>query len=450
LGRDSRPIAGASSARSPACRSRTERRRSDERLLHFIERRAALDRLDLRAFHEHREIEAAGTATPSTTACSSRTGPARSFARAVEAELTYAAAPRRARARRRLGARARPLRRLIAARCISARHADRLAHARARPRGEHTRRGVSPTSLAQTAGRCSGATRPFRLAGRSRSCARFGLYGARESCGRACAAAHAAGRRRRRVRLPLLAMLVKARRSSVERSATLDEVQEAFIERAASSAASARRASADDAPALAENPDPRRRHRHYLSGICRCAPTPIIEAVKLAARRESGLAGIRDGARTTNTCADDSSASKNSFTLSNQPLARGWRALSCWLMASNSRRIGAGAREVDRRPPTGRRGRPVLAAHALSPSRAGGTSARSGVSAGSGSSPSVERRDEISPPTRALLMGDRHLAMQVVVSRVKTWVRLVAPARRGPGGPPFTPAASPERRTAPS
>ena len=57
---------------------------------------------------------------------------------------------------------------------------------------------------------------------------------------------------------------------------------------ARSNAASARRASSMMAQAIAgaNNPDPRRRIRHYLSGnLCRCAAYPeIIEAVQLAAK----------------------------------------------------------------------------------------------------------------------------------------------------------------------
>jgi carbon-monoxide dehydrogenase small subunit len=119
----------------------------------------------------------------------------------------------------------------------------------------------------------------------------FGLYGARESCGQGlcgCCTVLVEG-----VAVSgclYLATLVEgAQVETVERSATLDEVQEAFIERAAFQCGFCTPGFVlMTRQLLAENPDPSEDEiRHYLSGnLCRCAAYPeIIEAVKLAARK---------------------------------------------------------------------------------------------------------------------------------------------------------------------
>jgi aerobic carbon-monoxide dehydrogenase small subunit len=119
----------------------------------------------------------------------------------------------------------------------------------------------------------------------------FGLYGARESCGQGlcgCCTVLVEG-----VAVSgclYLATLVEgAQVETVERSATLDEVQEAFIERAAFQCGFCTPGFVlMTRQLLAENPDPTEDDiRHYLSGnLCRCAAYPeIIEAVKLAARK---------------------------------------------------------------------------------------------------------------------------------------------------------------------
>jgi carbon-monoxide dehydrogenase small subunit len=119
----------------------------------------------------------------------------------------------------------------------------------------------------------------------------FGLYGARESCGQGlcgCCTVLVDG-----VAVSgclYLATLVEgAQVETVERSATLDEVQEAFVERAAFQCGFCTPGFVlMTRQLLAENPDPSEDDiRHYLSGnLCRCAAYPeIIEAVKLAARK---------------------------------------------------------------------------------------------------------------------------------------------------------------------
>src|SRR5919198_5240688 len=78
---------------------------------------------------------------------------------------------------------------------------------------------------------------------------------------------------------------------TVERSATLDEVQEAFIERAAFQCGFCTPGFVlMTRQLLAENPDPSEDEiGHYLSGnLCRCATYPeIIEAVKLTAKKRT-------------------------------------------------------------------------------------------------------------------------------------------------------------------
>jgi aerobic carbon-monoxide dehydrogenase small subunit len=119
----------------------------------------------------------------------------------------------------------------------------------------------------------------------------FGLHGARESCGQGlcgCCTVLVDG-----VAVSgclYLATLVEgAQVETIERSATLDEVQEAFIERAAFQCGFCTPGFVlMTRQLLAENPDPSEDEiRHYLSGnLCRCAAYPeIIEAVKLAARK---------------------------------------------------------------------------------------------------------------------------------------------------------------------
>jgi len=120
----------------------------------------------------------------------------------------------------------------------------------------------------------------------------FGLFGARESCGQGlcgCCTVLVDG-----VAVSgclYLATLVEgAQVETVERSATLDEVQEAFIERSAFQCGFCTPGFVlMTRQLLAENPDPSEDEiRHYLSGnLCRCAAYPeIIEAVKLAARKK--------------------------------------------------------------------------------------------------------------------------------------------------------------------
>ena len=119
----------------------------------------------------------------------------------------------------------------------------------------------------------------------------FGLFGARESCGQGlcgCCTVIVDG-----VAVSgclYLATLVEgAQVETVERSATLDEVQEAFIERAAFQCGFCTPGFVlMTRQLLAENPDPSEDEiRHYLSGnLCRCAAYPeIIEAVKTAAKK---------------------------------------------------------------------------------------------------------------------------------------------------------------------
>jgi len=119
----------------------------------------------------------------------------------------------------------------------------------------------------------------------------FGLFGARESCGQGlcgCCTVLVDG-----VAVSgclYLATLVEgAQVETVERSATLDEVQGAFIERSAFQCGFCTPGFVlMTRQLLAENPDPSEDEiRHYLSGnLCRCAAYPeIIEAVKLAAKK---------------------------------------------------------------------------------------------------------------------------------------------------------------------
>src|ERR671936_1929133 len=119
----------------------------------------------------------------------------------------------------------------------------------------------------------------------------FGLYGARESCGQGlcgCCTVLVDGVAVSGC-LYLATLAEGAQVETVERSATLDEVQEAFIERAAFQCGFCTPGFVlMTRQLLAENPDPSEEDiRHYLSGnLCRCAAYPeIIEAVKLAAKK---------------------------------------------------------------------------------------------------------------------------------------------------------------------
>jgi len=122
----------------------------------------------------------------------------------------------------------------------------------------------------------------------------FGLYGARESCGQGlcgCCTVLVDGVAVSGC-LYLATLAEGAQIETVERSATLDEVQEAFIERAAFQCGFCTPGFVlMTRQLLAENPDPNEDEiRHYLSGnLCRCAAYPeIIEAVKLAAKKRKG------------------------------------------------------------------------------------------------------------------------------------------------------------------
>jgi carbon-monoxide dehydrogenase small subunit len=119
----------------------------------------------------------------------------------------------------------------------------------------------------------------------------FGLYGARESCGQGlcgCCTLLVNGTAVSGC-LYLATLADGARVETVEAGATLDAVQEAFIERAAFQCGFCTPGFVlMTRQLLAENPDPTEDEiRHYLSGnLCRCAAYPeIIEAVKLAARK---------------------------------------------------------------------------------------------------------------------------------------------------------------------
>ena len=125
----------------------------------------------------------------------------------------------------------------------------------------------------------------------------FGLYGARESCGQGlcgCCTVLVDGVAVSGC-LYLATLAEGAQIETVERSATLDEVQEAFIERAAFQCGFCTPGFVlMTRQLLAENPDPSEDDiRHYLSGnLCRCAAYPeIIEAVKLAARKKNSGSG---------------------------------------------------------------------------------------------------------------------------------------------------------------
>jgi carbon-monoxide dehydrogenase small subunit len=119
----------------------------------------------------------------------------------------------------------------------------------------------------------------------------FGLFGARESCGQGlcgCCTVLVDGVAVSGC-LYLATLAEGAQVETVERSPVLDEVQEAFVERAAFQCGFCTPGFVlMTRQLLAENPDPSEDEiRHYLSGnLCRCAAYPqIIEAVQFAARK---------------------------------------------------------------------------------------------------------------------------------------------------------------------
>ena len=123
---------------------------------------------------------------------------------------------------------------------------------------------------------------------------RFGLFGARESCGQGlcgCCTVVVNGRAVSGC-LYFAALLDEAEVSTIEHSAPgepLDAVQEAFIEAGAFQCGFCTPGFIlMSRQLLDEIPDPGEEEiRHYLSGnLCRCAAYPeIVAAVKLAARK---------------------------------------------------------------------------------------------------------------------------------------------------------------------
>lgn len=123
---------------------------------------------------------------------------------------------------------------------------------------------------------------------------RFGLYGARESCGQGvcgCCTVLVDGRAVSGC-LYLAVLVDGADVVTIEQPAAgggLDSVQEAFVEASAFQCGFCTPGFVlMTRQLLEEHPDPTEDEiRHYLSGnLCRCAAYPeIIEAVKLAARR---------------------------------------------------------------------------------------------------------------------------------------------------------------------
>jgi aerobic carbon-monoxide dehydrogenase small subunit len=119
----------------------------------------------------------------------------------------------------------------------------------------------------------------------------FGLYGARESCGQGlCGCCTVLVNGTAVSGCLYLALLAEgASVSTVEETAEVDAVQEAFVERSAFQCGFCTpgfvlmtRQLLDEIPEPSDDDI-----RHYLSGnLCRCAAYPeIIEAVKLAARK---------------------------------------------------------------------------------------------------------------------------------------------------------------------
>ena len=119
----------------------------------------------------------------------------------------------------------------------------------------------------------------------------FGLYGARESCGQGlCGCCTVLVNGTAVSGCLYLALLAEgASVSTVEETAEVDAVQEAFVERSAFQCGFCTPGFVlMTRQLLDEHPDPSEDEiRHYLSGnLCRCAAYPeIIEAVKLAAKK---------------------------------------------------------------------------------------------------------------------------------------------------------------------
>ena len=119
----------------------------------------------------------------------------------------------------------------------------------------------------------------------------FGLQGARESCAQGlcgCCTVLVDGSAVSGC-LYLATLADGCEVQTIEASAQLDAVQEAFVERSAFQCGFCTPGFVlMTRQLLAENPDPSEDEiRHYLSGnLCRCAAYPeIIEAVKLAAQK---------------------------------------------------------------------------------------------------------------------------------------------------------------------
>ena len=124
----------------------------------------------------------------------------------------------------------------------------------------------------------------------------FGLYGARESCGQGlCGCCTVLVNGTAVSGCLYLALLAEgASVSTVEETAEVDAVQEAFVERSAFQCGFCTpgfvlmtRQLLDEIPEPSDDDI-----RHYLSGnLCRCAAYPeIIEAVKLAAKKRKAAA----------------------------------------------------------------------------------------------------------------------------------------------------------------
>jgi aerobic carbon-monoxide dehydrogenase small subunit len=124
----------------------------------------------------------------------------------------------------------------------------------------------------------------------------FGLYGARESCGQGlCGCCTVLVNGTAVSGCLYLALLAEgASVSTVEETAEVDAVQEAFVERSAFQCGFCTpgfvlmtRQLLDEIPEPGDDDI-----RHYLSGnLCRCAAYPeIIEAVKLAAKKRKAAA----------------------------------------------------------------------------------------------------------------------------------------------------------------
>ena len=121
----------------------------------------------------------------------------------------------------------------------------------------------------------------------------FGLYGARESCGQGlCGCCTVLVNGTAVSGCLYLAILTEASEiQTIESSAELDAVQQAFVESSAFQCGFCTPGFIlMTRQLLQEHPDPDDQTiKHYLSGnLCRCAAYPeIIEAVKLAARKRN-------------------------------------------------------------------------------------------------------------------------------------------------------------------